>query len=331
VPLKLIPPKPGRSPNYRIRGTYLGHYLDRSTETGDRRVASRLFAKWKEDIERGAYAAPDAPTFAGAALTYMNAGGERRFMEPLLLHFGTMPLAHITQDAIDAAAIKLLPMATSATRNRQVYSPVSAVLRRAGVTLVLRRPQGAQGTPRLTFLSPAQAQALLTAAEARNATLGALCIFLLYTGVRLSEALSLAPADVELDAARAFIRDTKNGDPLTVHLPPVVVAALANLEFGKERVFRLTKAGRLYKLFAEAVEAAGVPVPERLAFHIFRHTYGAWMRRFAGSDTAGLVATGRWKSRTAAAVYEHADVTEEAMKADMLPVGNPGAKPNQRK
>jgi hypothetical protein len=43
------------------------------------------------------------------------------------------------------------------------------------------------------------------------------------------------------------------------------------------------------------------------------------MRRYAGLDTTGLVATGAWKSRTAASFYEHSVQTEEAKRADLLP------------
>ncbi|MGP8232300.1 MAG: hypothetical protein ACLQL2_06485 [Methylovirgula sp.] len=69
-----------------------------------------------------------------------------------------------------------------------------------------------------------------------------------------------------------------------------------------------------------ASRAADVHIPERVAFHAFRHTWGAWMRRYGGLDTTGLVETGAWRSRQAAAVYEHAVQSEEARKADMLPV-----------
>ncbi len=30
MPLKLIPPREGKSPNFTVRGTYLGQYVDRS-------------------------------------------------------------------------------------------------------------------------------------------------------------------------------------------------------------------------------------------------------------------------------------------------------------
>lgn len=324
MPLKLIPPKPGRTPFWKVRGTHLGVYVDRSTKASERKVAARLKAKWEGQIERNSYSEPGEPTFAGAAVTYIQSGGEMRFLEPIVKHFGDKPLRLITQDAVDSAAHTLYPTATAATRNRQVYSPISAVLKRAGRDDRFKRPIGGRGSSRLDWLSPEQAADLFEAARSVHPRFGALCVFLTYTGVRLSEALRLEPADLDLPAGQAFIRDTKNADPLMVHLPPVVVAALANLPMTHKRAFGFAKGGRIYSLLSEASAASGVPIPDRVAFHIFRHTYGAWMRRYGGLDTAGLVATKRWKSRQAAAVYEHVDVTAEAKKADLLPVRNPG-------
>jgi hypothetical protein len=43
------------------------------------------------------------------------------------------------------------------------------------------------------------------------------------------------------------------------------------------------------------------------------------MRRYAGLDTKGLVATGAWKDRKSADRYEHVQVSEEARKAVLLP------------
>jgi hypothetical protein len=45
------------------------------------------------------------------------------------------------------------------------------------------------------------------------------------------------------------------------------------------------------------------------------------MRRYAGSDTKGLVSTGAWKSEQSASRYAHAVVSEEATKASLLPFG----------
>jgi integrase len=318
MPLKLHPPQPPKNPSWRIRGAYLGISVDRSSGTRDRKFAAKLLAKLKDDIERGAHAKRGAPTFASAALAYMENGGERRFLAPLLTHFGETPLDAIDQQAINAAAVALYPARGAATRNRQVYSPVSAVLKAAGLNRALRRPKGARGAMRLHWLRKDEAFELLAAASAENPRFGALLTFLLYTGCRLNEALSLAPVDLHLEESFAYARKTKNGEPRPIHLPPVVVFALANLDLS-ERVFGWHKSGRLYTWLGAAEKASGVTIPAGIAFHIFRHTYGAWMRRYQNMDTSGLVATGAWKSRQAAALYEHADVSEEARKADFLP------------
>jgi integrase len=320
VPLKLIPPVAGRSANYRIRGTHQRVYVDRTAGSPNKAAAQAELKRLRQEIERGAARLHGEPTFASAAIAYLDAGGEDRFVARLNDWFGDRPLREIDQQAIDAAAVGLYPDASPATRNRQVYSPLSAIMKRAGFKTTFARPKGARGAGRLAWLKTEDAAALLEAAEAVHGRFGAMCTFLLYTGCRLSEAVTLLPSDLHLSESFAYIRQTKNGDPRPVHLPPQVVAALANIEMIKDRpVFRLGKAGRLYDLLRAAYEKAGLEKPERVAFHIFRHTYGAWMRRYAGMDTAGLVATGAWKSRQAAAVYEHADVTEEARKADMLP------------
>jgi integrase len=322
VSYKLVAPQADRRwAHWRVRGTEFGVYVDRSTQTGDRKVAQRLLTQWKGEAKRIALAGETkrSPTFAEAALAYMEAGGERRFLLPLLKHFMELPLSSIGQGEIDAASTALYPNATPATRNRQVYSPMSAIMKRAGLPAQFKRPKGAQGRPRLVWLKPEEAMRLLAAAEAVDPRLGALCTFLLYTGCRLSEAIRLEPKDLHLEEHFAYVRDTKNGSPRPVHLPAVVGEALGRLAVGGRSVFMLTKCGRLYAMLSTASEAAGVEIPDRVAFHIFRHSYGAWMRRYSGLDTTGLVATGAWKSRVAASVYEHADVTEEARKADLLP------------
>jgi integrase len=315
MPLELKDPKPGRTPYYRVRGTYLGQYVDRTTETSERKVAIKLLNAWKTEIERGAYSRPDDPTFASAAIAYINAGGSKRFIKPLATYFQNTLLAHIGQAEIDAAAVALYPDATVMTRNRQVYTPVSAILKRGGVKTPVMRPKGWRGKPRLHWLTEDEAFAFLTAAQANNARFGALCTFLLYTGVRLSEATRLAPGDIELNRAYAFCRQTKNGEPQAVHLPPVVVAALAELDLGKT-VFPFKNTWRLYQRFEKVANAAGVTIPEGIGFHIFRHTYAAMMRRL-GAD---LSYVGRWKDPASIRVYEHVDVHEEAKKADFLPV-----------
>ena len=116
MPLRLVPPRDGKSPNWSIRGTYLGTSIDRTAGTPSRKIAARVLAKLKDDIEAGRLAPAGAPTFASAALSYVKAGGSKRFLPPLAEHFATTPLTRIDQAAIDAAAAKIYPDAGPATR-----------------------------------------------------------------------------------------------------------------------------------------------------------------------------------------------------------------------
>lgn len=327
MPLKLYPPKPGRSPYYKVRGTYLGQYVERSAKTGRRELADKCLRAIIREIECGAYAPKAGPNFAAAALSYMTHGGERRPLRKLLKHFGETALVEIDQAAIDAAAVALFPAGTAATRNREVYSPVSAVLKHAGVETKIKRPKGSRGRTLTAWLWPEQAGQLFKAAANVDREFACLCTLLCYTGLRLTEALRIKCDDLRLQEAYVSVGHTKNGEPRGVFIPSFVVAALANhprgLERKGERLFRFAKSGHLYEMLGTAADAAGVELPPRSAFHIFRHTYATWMRRYAGRDIRGLVGTGAWKSEQSAGRYAHVVPTEDARAAELLPLPAP--------
>jgi len=327
--LKLYPPRKDKSPNWSIRGVYLGERINRTTGVTDKKTAAKVLASIKEQIECGAFSKPTGPTFADAALKYIKSGKDDRFVYKLSDYFKETPLSLIDQDAVDKAASKLYPLASPATKNRQVYTIVSAILKMAGVKEQISRPAGANGKRRLFWMTPDQVGRLVDKASERNKEFGLFLAFLFYTGTRLNEALNAQIENLNLQESWLRIDDTKNGDPRLVHLPPTLVSALAMHPRGMDRkgkIFRFTKNGRLYQWLDAACQASGVIIPEGVAFHAFRHSWAASMRRYAGLDTTGLVATGAWKSRQAAAFYEHAVQSEEARRADMLPNINIGVK-----
>lgn len=319
MPLKLKDPRPGKSPNYTIRGTYLDVPVDRTTGTPDRKKAQKILNAIKLDIERGAFVRKGATTFAEAALSYIKTGGDARFLGPLTDYFRETPMQTIGQTEIDMAAIDLYPEATPATRNRQVYTPMSAIMRHAGFATHLKRPKGAQGSSRTEWMTVTQAERLLDAAEATDPEFRVFLALLCYTGMRLSEALRIDCGEVDLEQAAIFIPKTKNNLARTVYIPPALAAELKSHPQGLQRagrLFRFNKNGRLYELMKEAKTAAGLP---KVKFHTCRHTWATWMRRFAKLDTKGLVGTGAWKDEKSASRYAHVVVTEEAQRADMLP------------
>ena len=61
----------------RVRGTYLGVAVDKSTRAPDRAKAKLVMRLIQDEVERGMFAPRGAPNFASAALEYMRAGGSR--------------------------------------------------------------------------------------------------------------------------------------------------------------------------------------------------------------------------------------------------------------
>jgi integrase len=327
MPLKLREPQAGRTPYYQIRGTYLGVRVEQSTGTSNRKLASDILRQKREDIERGAVARPGEPSFAEAAINYMTAGGEAQFLAPIIRHFGTLALPAIDQAAIDRAAAALYPNATPATRNRQVYTPISAVLKRAGIERAVKRPIGWRGQRRTGWLTKEQVFALLAATDHIDATpesrreYRALLVLLCYTGMRLGDALGLEQANVDFKQRTALLPDTKNGRPRLTYLPKHVADDLKGLPETKTgRVFRFHNGGWLRGLFKQAAELAKIELPDRVAFHILSHTWATWMRQYGKLDTADLLATDRWADEESARQYAHVVVSDIAKRADLLPV-----------
>jgi integrase len=273
----------------------------------------------------------------------MKAGGERRYLTPLINHFKQTPLRQIKQIDVELAADTLYQDATPATKNRQVFTPISAILKHAGpdYDFKLRRPKGSRGRVITRWLWEEQAYAIFAGAAQIDAEFEILLRFLCYTGCRISEALNMTCDELRLTEAFAYIRTSKNGDPRPVFLPSHLVAALANhprgLERGAGRVFRFHRGGGLRNLLTAACAlASGLPKPKRekrsgqpiktphdldwVNFHTFCHTYATWMRRYAGLDTKGLVGTGRWRSEQSASRYAHVVPGEDARAAEMLPI-----------
>ena len=336
MPLKLYPPRrdKGNAPSWTIRGTYLGCHVNRSTGTREKSLAEKLRKKLERDIESGVLTPKQETGFSAAAAAYMRAGGDNRFLRPLILHFGSTALDKIDQVAIDNAAAEIYPDASAATRNRQVYTPIVAVLRRAGIEQHIKRPLGWKSPKSVSWLRPEQAFAVFAAADDIDAEFGLFLRVLNYTGMRLSEALSVKLAQVDLNAVdqdgkpapNIYLPKTKNADARRVHLTPELLATLANHPRGldrgpKERLFRFHISGRLRTWLSTAMDRAGVSFPPRQrGFHLFRHTWATWMRKFGGLDTSELLETGAWRDRSSAARYEHLDATEAAQKANLLPV-----------
>jgi hypothetical protein len=92
MPLKLV--RRPRSPYWYIRGSVRGISVEESTGLSDRAAAEDVLAlRAAEIVKRSIHGDSATRTFAEAALSYMEAGGERKHLAPLIKHFGAKVLA----------------------------------------------------------------------------------------------------------------------------------------------------------------------------------------------------------------------------------------------
>jgi hypothetical protein len=204
--------------------------VNRSAGTPDRRLAVTIKKRIEKEIEAGIHAPSGGLTFLAAAVAYMKAGGERTFLGPIIEYDGAYAIRDkvvetIVQTDLDHLAAALYPNNTPQSRNREVYTPVIAVLRRAGIDRRFKRPKGWQGKKSKSFLEYDQAFALLEIADAIDREFGLLCHTLLYTGRRIGDLLSpnTKLRNLNLDRGTLYLGKTQNGEPVNVHLPPHVV------------------------------------------------------------------------------------------------------------
>ena len=275
MPLKLV--RRRRSPYWVMRGTIRGVRIEESTGTADRRVAEEIRAKREAEIlAESIYGRRATATFSQAALSYVEFGGSKRFLKPVVDYFGTTPLARIDQVALDRGACKLYPHGSSSTRNRQFYTPASAVLWHAArrqwcPAPIIERPAEPEG--RIRWLTLDEAERLLGACSDH---LRPLLLFMLYTGARCGEALWLEWRDVDLSRAHVTFPKTKNRTARGVPLSPRVVAALANLPHRNAEVFRRPDGGvpraLMTHLRAFGSKRHSKPRASAQASRIFTHT-----------------------------------------------------------
>lgn len=325
------------SPHWYLRGTVRGLCVDESTRTGDRKAAEEVRAvREAELLKRSVHGDAAVRTFAEAALSYMESGGERGHLAPIISAIGRRPLASIGQAEIDTLAKKLKPAGGPATQNRHVYTPVSAVLHHAARKRwcdkpVIARPKEPKG--RVRWITHDEAEKLIDAAAPH---IRPLVIILLSTGARLAEALYLDWRNVDLSAGHVEFLDTKNGEARGVPLHPRAVAALANLPHRTGAVFRRALpyetakgdkrplgpayevrtggGGQVKTAWAGMCKRAGIA---DFSPHDCRHTWATWHYR-ANRDLTALMELGGWKSVSMVMRYAHVNTSHLAGSIDQI-------------
>jgi integrase len=234
----------------------------------------------------------------------------------ILVALGDIKLGQVNQDAAIRLRRIMLPAgAAPSTYVREVVTPLRAILRHAAERgwcdePHIRAPKSPPGRTR--YLLPDEAERLIAAAAPH---LQPLLIFLLGTGARMAEAIYLDWRDVDLVGGRAIFwaDQTKAGKRRNAHLPPRVVAALANLVHREGPVFLSDKGrpyadrrgaygGQVKSAWRGAIRRAGLD-PE-LTPHDLRHTWASW-HYAVHRDLLALKIEGGWSSVLLVERYAH--------------------------
>lgn len=318
MPIKLVAGRHG-SPNYYIRGSFRGIRIDKSTGVGTRKEAEEIFAAFNRDLlMESVHGSPAVRTFADAALSYMeDADGERKHVPALLRHFGDRPLSRIGPNEIHAAAKKLSKrhsgrVLMSSTVNRQIYTPLSAILHQAArqgwcPKPIIARPK--QTPNRIRYLTRAEAERLIQGAAPH---LRPIVTFMFSTGCRVSEALYLDWQDVDLANSRLVFWDTKNSDNRGIPLNERAVETIAAMPHRTGAVFRRPDGqpyahrngeggGQLKTAWKSMLKRAQV---SDFRPHDTRHTWASWTYG-NGAKLNELMELGGWKSERMALRYAH--------------------------
>lgn len=296
MPLK-IRKYPKRSPFYYLRGTVAGLRLFESTGTADRDQAEAYRIKREGELyKEGALGIQKPATFAAAVIAYTQAGGETRFLNALNEHFKGKALPDIDQQAVDLAAMEIYPNAGPATRIRQVYGPVAAVLNRAaklrmiGATHIqLDKPEVPKAP--VQRASWEHSEKLLAAVNDR---VKAWILVSSATGLRASEMIRQRRPDYFVRPGWVAIGMTKNGEPALVPLPEAALRAVEAIMPADDDtpVFGYYTVQGINAYLRRHAKDAGLP---HLSTHkLGRHTFaGRILDAEYGIKT--LKEAGRWK------------------------------------
>jgi integrase len=341
------------SKNWQIRGTVTiagggTVYVEESTGTADKRAAGLIASRRElELVAGGITGGGQGLSFLEGSVSYLATLGDgkdrataeqKRIIGKFLAHFKTDTLAGIGQQKIEEAALKLWPGSKPDTVRRYVgafqalanhceargqsESPADAPFRGYRAPAIDKRKWPA-GKGRDRWLTTEEAARFV---EHAGDDLKAFFTFMLYTGARLSDGLTLEWRNVNLTHSLCTFRDDKNGDDRQCHLPEPAFMALANLRREDEpgRVFFMWKDKKeLYKAWRPAAKAAKL---SDVTPHILCHTYATWLIEYADANPKDLLETRRWKSLTSVMRYFHAPEKRVRAKIDALPSAVPPKK-----
>lgn len=311
-------------PERQENGEIVWRYVERSTRTGKRTEARQVAEKLFQDAYNKAHnpdtEALDPTTFAAAARTYMLTGKSRQYLLPIIERIGLKRLVEVTQAVVTDLAEELYPGRSAATVNRQIFSPIIAVMTLAGHKHGLQRPAGHDSLPDLDVPRDDWYAAVLPVA---NPWLRAFLIAGRMTGRRPGELLNRTRDHYDAQLETLVVRDNKGDQNIMLQLAkPVVLAlnALPDLRLAKHGEGKRLTHGMRHALFGtfrketmrawlqDACREAGVRY--HMAKEAGRHAF-VTKNLEEGKSLKWVQDAGRWKTlKIVAEKYGHLELQD---------------------
>lgn len=282
-------------------GTIGGKRIRESLGTRDKKVAEEIRAQYEARLwKRHTYGEEAVRLFEEAATSYMQQGGEGRFLAPIIKEFKGRAVGTIKPAELRSMAIKLYPTGAPSTRNRQAIIPARAVVNHAHdlgwcgplKVKMFDVPKSNKHKPvDRKWLDAFMAQA----DKDKLWHLSALVLFMNQTAARVSEAVNLMGEHVDLSERVAVLAKTKTDEWSPRYLTAELVARMAGLgiEDGKP-VFSYTDPKAVNRRIAAVCKRA--EIEKRTTHAAGRHSFGTNAMAVPGADIKAAMDAGGWKS-----------------------------------
>jgi integrase len=240
-------------------------------------------------------------TFREAAQSYLDHGGQGRYMEALVDLIGDRPVSSITPFDIKEAALSILPDRKNATLNRCVLTPARSVINHAyerGWFNLIRIKRLKEEKPvRRGYATPVWLYLFFRQCRVDGLPhVAALVLFMAQTGARVSEALRLSWSNVNLHKREALLVRTKTDTNSIRALTDELVTRFTELQYlhspaPDDPIFVITNRHNVNDRLKAICRRAGIEY--KPAHTCSRVTY-ANMAMDLGVDVKTAMAGGGW-------------------------------------